>query len=108
AYPGNFYALPQSPQVLPQLLLTAAFDQHYLIVRFFPAGVLHDYRLAECSRVELVPSVLPKEEIQALTEDILLEDDAYTHFSMLPHIQAVVWCNDGHGIKCDGITRVTR
>ncbi|HLD16770.1 MAG TPA: aspartate--tRNA ligase [Coxiellaceae bacterium] len=95
-FPGEFYALPQSPQIFKQLLMVAGFDRYYQVVKCFRDEDLRADRQPEFTQLDIEMSFITEEDIMHLMETMIralmkhiLDLDLPNPFPRMTHQEAM-------------------
>lgn len=88
---GEFFALPQSPQLFKQLLMVAGFDRYYQIAKCFRDEDLRADRQPEFTQIDIEASFVEEDDIMGITEEMIRRLFAEVLEVSLPQFPRMTW-----------------
>lgn len=97
-YPGQFYALPQSPQLYKQLLMVSGFDRYFQIARCYRDEDARGDRQPEFTQIDMEMSFVSRDDVLSMTEGMMkyvfketMNVDLQTPFQRIAYDDAIDW-----------------
>ena len=100
-HPGEFYALPQSPQIYKQLFMCCGFDRYFQIARCFRDEDLRADRQPEFTQIDIEASFIGREDILAMAEGLIGALWTEAGRSMPATIERMTYADAMEGYGCD-------
>lgn len=117
-HPGNFYALPQSPQIYKQLFMVAGFEKYFQLAKCFRDEDLRSDRQPEFTQVDIEASFIEEEDIYVLIEHVMkdlflkvMNINLETPFLRMTYNDAMTYYGTDkpdmrYGLKIEDFTRI--
>jgi aspartyl-tRNA synthetase len=100
-HPGEFYALPQSPQIYKQLFMCAGYDRYFQIARCFRDEDLRADRQPEFTQIDIEASFIARDDLLAIAEALVAELWAVGGYTVQAPFPRMVYADAMERFGCD-------